>query len=261
MDSYARRGAADSAAFLLPFLRSGWRLLDVGCGPGSITLDLAGMVSPGEVVGVDREQSVIERAQAAAAARAADNVRFIQGSVYRLPFEDGSFDVVFLHQVCQHLARPVAALGEARRVLRRGGLLGVRDSDYGTMVHAPHEPGIDRWLELHHQVARSNGAEPDAGRFVKGWVEQAGFEVIASTASASCMGEPAAQNSMAEMWARRITEGAFAEQAIEGFTDADELSTLAEAWRAWATRPGAWFGVLQGEVVARNPPGAPDSSG
>lgn len=254
VSSHARRTAANSAAFLLPHLRPGMRLLDVGCGPGSITVDLAAVVAPGEVIGVDREPAVLDGARALAAARGLANTHFEPADVYELPLEAESFDVVYAHQVLQHLARPVEGLREAHRVLRPGGIVAVRDSDYGTMVHAPHDRRLDRWLELYHQVTRANGAEADAGRHLKGWVEEAGFTDVVASASTWWYSDEEARHAWAELWAVRITEGAFAEQAIGArLTDAAELADLAAAWRSWATRRGAFFAFLHGEVLARKP--------
>jgi SAM-dependent methyltransferase len=125
------RTASQEAAFFLPFLRPGMRVLDLGCGPGSITLGLAEAVAPGETVGVDVQPSQVAQAQALSASRGVMNVRFEVADVYRLPFPDGSFDAVFAHAVLMHLREPVRALLEVRRVLRPGGIAGVRDSDWG----------------------------------------------------------------------------------------------------------------------------------
>ena len=138
-------------------------LLDVGCGPGTITVDLAASVGPGRVTGVDREPAVVAEATGLLEASATGNLEFVTGDVYSLGFDDQSFDVAHAHQVLQHLTDPVAALVEMRRVLRPGGILAVRDSDYGGFVWAPADPVLDRWLELYHQVCSRNGADADAG--------------------------------------------------------------------------------------------------
>lgn len=118
LDSHAARTAANSAAYLLPHLRDGLDLLDVGCGPGTITLDLAQAVGSGRVVGLDQVAAPLEGARAAAAARGDERTTFEVGDVYALPFEDDSFDVTHAHQVLQHVADPVAALREMARVTR-----------------------------------------------------------------------------------------------------------------------------------------------
>src|SRR5437870_3093703 len=84
----AQRTAADQAEFFLPYLHSGMRLLDCGSGPGSITLDLAETVAPGEVVGIDLQPWQVELARALAIERGVGNVRFEVGDIYHLPFPD-----------------------------------------------------------------------------------------------------------------------------------------------------------------------------
>ncbi len=252
--NHSARSAQNSAQFVLNQLRSGQRLLDVGCGPGTITVDLAALVDPGEVVGVDNVAGVLEGARALAEQRGAQNVRFEHGDAYALPFESDSFDVVYAHQVLQHVARPVEVLGEMFRVLRPGGLVAVRDADYGTMIHAPADQRLERWLELYHTVARSNGGEPDAGRYLRSWVAEAGFVEQLTSASCWSYADQVATRTWGSQWSSRVSEGAFAEQAIgSGAATGDELADLAAAWREWSTKPTAFFAFLHGEVLATKP--------
>ena len=251
--SHAMRTAATSAAYLLGLLRPGQTLLDVGCGPGSITADLAVLVMPGQVVGIDNVAEVLQGARSLAAERKLTNVRFEEASIYELPYGDASFDVVHAHQVLQHLGDPVGALVEMRRVLCPDGLVAARDSDYGTMVHDPQEPLMDRWLELYHQVTRLNGAEADAGRRLQGWALAAGFADVVASSSTWTYATPEAVRVWAELWAVRITEGAFAGQAIAaGLSTSEELADLATGWHRWAEQPGAFFTFIHGEIIARN---------
>src|SRR5690242_20048337 len=164
LKSHRWRTAENSAGYLLPYLRSGLSLLDVGCGPGTITVDLGRRVAPGSVIGVDRERAVIAEATRLREAGNLGNVQFKPGDVYSLEFDDQSFDVVHAHLVLQHLTDPVAALVEMRRVVRQGGIVAVRDSDYGGFVWAPTDPLLDRWMQLYHDVCRRNGADADAGQ-------------------------------------------------------------------------------------------------
>src|SRR4051812_10791499 len=91
--SHTWRTAENSAAYLLPLLRRGHRLLDVGCGPGTITTDLARLVAPGRTIGLDRSAEVLARAGSDAKALGVE-VEWLTGDVYALPFPDASFDVV-----------------------------------------------------------------------------------------------------------------------------------------------------------------------
>jgi SAM-dependent methyltransferase len=180
--SHAWRTVDNSAAYLVPHLRPGLSLLDVGSGPGTITVDLAERLAPGRVVGVDSAAGVVAQATELAAGRGVDTVEFVVADLYELPFADDSFDVVHAHQVLQHVADPVGALREMRRVARPGGVVAVREVDYHGTIWAPDSAGLDRWMDVYQQVHRGNGGEPDAGRRLKGWALEAGFEAVASTA-------------------------------------------------------------------------------
>ena len=254
--SHRWRTAENSAGYLLGALAPGQDLLDAGCGPGTITLDLAARVAPGRVLGVDREAEVIARAEQARAERgtAAAGVEFRVADLYRLDLDDASFDVVHAHQVLQHLTDPMAALREMRRVLRPGGLLAVRDSDYAGFVWAPRDPLLDRWLELYHQVTARNGAEADAGRFLPGRVRAAGFTEVRASSSTWTFADDESRAWWGGLWADRVLLSAFAEQAIEyGLAGRDELEAIAAAWRRWAEQPDGFFAVLHVEVLARRP--------
>jgi ubiquinone/menaquinone biosynthesis C-methylase UbiE len=253
--SHAWRTATNSAAYVLGHLESGQRVLDVGCGPGTISIDLASFVAPGLVVAVDTAADVVGQAEARRAGvggRCVDHVRFAVANTYALPFPDESFDVVHAHQVLQHLSKPVEALLEMRRVLRTSGIVAVRDGDYGGFVWAPQDRLLDRWLELYQQLTTRNGGEPNAGRHLFGWVQTAEFRDIQSSSSTWTFADPESRAWWGDLWADRVELSAFAEQVLAyGLSDPDELRAIAGAWRRWAAEPAGWFAVLHGEVLAR----------
>jgi ubiquinone/menaquinone biosynthesis C-methylase UbiE len=252
--SHRWRTAANSAAYLVPELRAGQRLLDVGCGPATLTCDLAELVAPGQVVGLDSSSAVVDLARAEAATRGVTNLELVVGDAYALPFEDDSFDVVHAHQVLQHLTDPVAALREMRRVTVPGGLVAVRDSDYAAMSWYPASEGLTEWQHLYHEVTHALRAQADAGRYLLSWVQAAGFDPagLRPGASAWCFATPTERAWWAELWARRCTSSSFAEHArAHGLADDVALEELAEAWQAWGGADDGWFAVLHGEVLAR----------
>lgn len=252
--SHARRTAASSAAYLLPLLEPGQRLLDVGCGPGSITVDLARAVSPGEVVAVDAAPAAVELAREAAVEADVPNLTVQVADVHALPFPAASFDVVHAHQVLQHLTDPVAALREMRRVTRPGGVLALRDADYAATTWFPASAGLDEWLALYHEVTEANRTEADAGRRLLHWALEAGFrpEQLTPGASAWCFATPEDRAWWAGTWAERVTSSGFAERALAaGLADDVALEALAEAWREWGEAPDGWFAILHGELIAR----------
>jgi len=252
--SHSWRTAENSAGYLLQHLRSGDRLLDLGCGPGTITIDLAAIVAPGDVIGVDASDDVIDTAGQNAEHAACANVRFVTGDVYAIDADDESFDVVHAHQVLQHLGDPIAALVEARRVLRPGGLLAVRDSDYGAFIWSPSDPRLDRWMQLYHHVPQHNGAQADAGRWLPAWVAQAGFHDIRTSSSTWTFADPESRAWWGGLWAERVTASSLAEQALAyGLSSEAELADLAAAFESWSADPDALFVVVHVEVLAVKP--------
>ncbi|MEU9859702.1 methyltransferase domain-containing protein [Streptomyces sp. NPDC047971] len=250
--SHTWRTAANSAAYLIPELRPGLDVLDVGCGPGTITADLAALVAPGRVTAVDAAEDVLDKARATAAERGLDNVEFAVADVHDLDFPDDSFDVVHAHQVLQHVGDPVRALREMRRVCRPGGVVAARDSDYGAFAWYPEPAAMTEWQELYRRVARANGGEPDAGRRLFGWARQAGFTDVTTTAAAWCFATPDERAWWSGLWADRTTESVYARLAVDGgHATPGALTGISEAWREWGRQDDAWFMVPHGEILCR----------
>ena len=252
LSAHSRRGAADSAAYLLAHLRAGMDLLDVGCGPASITADLAERVAPGRVVALDAAAGALEAARATLRERGlSEQVEVTSGDVMALPFEDASFDVVHAHQVLQHLADPVGALAEMRHVTRPGGIVAVRDAVYSAMTWFPEPAGMEQWRSVYMATARANGGEPDAGSRLLSWARAAGFADASASASTWCYATPADRAWQSQTWAQRCLTS-FGPRAVElGLADRADLEAMAQAWRQWGDSEDAWFVVVHGEVLAR----------
>ena len=184
----ARRRAETHAAHLLPHLEQGMRVLDLGCGPGTIAMGLADAVSPGELHGVDIDESQIELARAAAEAGGHANAAFHVGDATDLQFDDGLFDAVHCHTVLSHIPDTAAALAEVRRVLRPGGLFAAREALVGSCFLEPVSPELHEVWAMFGKLIEANGGHPHMGRELKRMLLTAGFADIRPGASFDTFG-------------------------------------------------------------------------
>ena len=251
LSSHASRTAENSAAYLLPHLCEGQALLDVGCGPATITVGLAEHVAPGRVVALDAAEAALTAARATLEAQGSPQVELTIGDALALPYPDDTFDVVHAHQVLQHLADPVAALAEMRRVTNPGGLVAVRDAIYSAMTWYPQPDGMEAWRRVYLATARANGGEPDAGSRLLAWCRAAGFTDISCSADTWCYATPELRSWWGEMWAERSLTS-FGPRTVElGLATQADLEAMAAAWHEWLASPDGWFAVLHGEALGR----------
>lgn len=223
----ARRTAASHAAFFLSYLRPGMSVLDCGCGPGTMTLDLAQHVRPGSVIGIDQADSQIQLAQAAAQQAGMTQLSFRAASVYALPFVDASFDAVFSHALFEHLADPPAALAEIRRVLKPGGWVGLCSPDWGGFLLAPPSPELDEALQCYRDLQTRNGGNVLAGRYLGQWLTAAGFRHIQMSARYEC-------------YADRPLIGEYLAAQLDQLQSC-AATQMAHRLRTWQTSPGGLF--------------------
>ena len=227
--AHATRTAASHAAFLLPHLRPGMALLDIGCGPATITAGLAEAVAPGPATGVDLEPP----------SDPVEGVTLVRADGADLPFDDASFDAVFACALLQHVPDPLAVLREARRVARPGAVIGLADADWGGMLLAPPDPVLEASFGL---TAKLRTGSPYVGRDLRGLLADAGFTRCTATARATCHGTDEEVRGFAGFNASWFETPAIVERVVaNGWASADEVRATAQAWRAWGERPGAFF--------------------
>ncbi|OBT45542.1 hypothetical protein VE00_05059 [Pseudogymnoascus sp. WSF 3629] len=249
LQTHKWRTVANSAAYLLPYLKPGMTILDVGCGPGSISIDLARLVPGSHVTGIDVDDPLKE-ARASAAAIGVTNVEFKVGDIHALDFPDASFDVVHAHQVLQHISDPVLALREMRRVAKPGGIVAARES--ASMAWFPESEGIAAWRDLAGRVSRAEGGNPHPGSGIHSWARAAGFEksqVKCSTGS-WCFSTDEERAYWGGSMAERALSSGFAKIAIDGgYATMEELKDISKSWLDFVDDDLAWFGLLHGEIV------------
>ncbi|GGE87033.1 class I SAM-dependent methyltransferase [Mycetocola zhadangensis] len=250
--THSWRTVDNSAAYLAPYLVPGVQVLDVGSGPGTITLDIAERINPGSVIGMDASSDVCISASTLARDSGVMNVDFVPGDAYALDYPDDTFDIVHAHQVLQHVGDPVAVLREMRRVVKPGGIVAARDVIYGAASWFPLLRGLDTWMRVYQSLARSNAGEPNAGRSLKAWAMEAGFTHVESSASIWCFSTDADRDWWGSAWADRAVESSFAEQSIEtGAASQAELNEISAAWTEWVGDDRGWYAMPHGEILAR----------
>ena len=237
-----RRTAAREAGFLLPHLNAGMRLLDCGCGPGSITVGLAEAVAPGQAVGVDIEPSEYRSAWSQAAKATGINLHFGCADVYRLPFSGSSFDATFLHNVLSHLRQPLEVLKGIYRILRPDGVIGISHPDFSGSLISPEDPLLDRGHKLYWRLVEHNGGNPAIGKHQRGLLHEAGFVRVEAVAKYSTISTDDAVQMRAEHGVRMFSEAHIAQRMIDlGWTDRSELERIIAAWQKWGEHPGAFM--------------------
>lgn len=237
-----KRTAAREAGFLLPHLNAGMRLLDCGCGPGSITAGLAKVVAPGQVVGIDIEPNQYRSVWAQAAKRLGISLYFANADVYSLPFADNSFDAAFLHNVLSHLRMPLDVLKGIYRLLRPGAVIGLSHPDFSGQLISPSDPLLERDHELYWRLVEHNGGNPAIGKHQRGLLHEAGFVRVEAVAKYSTVSTQDGVRMRAQGGGRMYGGSAIAQQMIDlGWTDRSELDQILAAWRNWSQHPGAFM--------------------
>lgn len=229
-EAYATRRLADEAGFVIPLVHPGHRIIDCGCGPGSMTIDFAELAAAGEAVGVDVELSQIDFAKRAASDRNVSNVRFEVASVYDLPFADESFDLAYASAVLGNTREPEKVLREMCRVTMAGGNVCVRAFDLEeSMLRTPGEPLIMECERLHLQLRREYGQDPGLGSRIEELLIGAGLVDIRVSKSTHEV-ESTALATFGK-WMEKFLPQAWGAKYIElGWCSDEVVADMASAW-------------------------------
>ncbi len=242
------RTAKREAAFFLPYIKPGMRLLDCGCGMGALTTSLAEWLAPGEVIGIDREESQIAAARAWAEEKGVRNVRFEAGSIYEIPYPDASFDAVFAYTVLEHTREPMQAIREMRRVLKPGGVIGLCDPDYEGQLYAPASTGLAELMQLMRRFSEEH-ASPYYARHQRGYLLEAGFSPTEGFAQAAGGGSARMGPFMFRNIIKPTVEAIRPWIVENGHATDEHVDELLEEFQAWSERPDAFFALLHCAAV------------
>ena len=249
-----RRNAAANAAHLLPLLRPGLRVLDFGCGPGTISMGLAKAVAPGELRGVDMEESQVEMARAAAAAGGHDNAFFRTADVTDLPFEDDAFDVAHCHAVLMHVPDTQAVLAEVKRVLKPGGIVSSREMIGDSTFFEPETGDLSGAMETFLKLLQANGGHPQMGKELNRVFLDAGFSDIRAGASF----EPYTTSADVHFFHGFASGWFFSPATVDvvlkhGLASREQIDGWRRMLDEWRDSPGAMAAIAWGEAIVRNP--------
>lgn len=249
-----RATAENNAAFLLPHLSPGLRLLDFGCGPGTISVGLARAVAPGEMHGVDMDASMIELARSVANSQSQDNAIFHVGDVTDLKFEDNFFDVAHCRSVLMHVPDTAAVLSEVRRVLKPGGIIACREMICESAFTHPDFDIMRRSWEMFEDLVQADDGHPQMGKDMKGHILKAGFVDVRMNASFSIYSSPEEIDSIHRLISQWLLSSEVQEAAMKyGASSSRLVNDLKVAYDRWKEDPGALFSFAYGEAIANKP--------
>jgi len=254
LSAHARRTAAAFTPYVIPLVQPHFSILDVGCGPGTISADLAALAPDGTVTCLDPSETALDAARTVARERGLANMRFVRGEVEKLPFGEGEFDLVHAHQVVIHTRDALAAVTEMKRVLKTGGVLASKDMILNSMAWFPDKRGMDVWKKAMVGSMALTGADPDMGVRTKDAAIRAGFEPknIRCSVGSWCFAKEEDVRWWGTSVADRLAEGGELRGRVVvqgGFLTGKEVDEGVRAWREWAEDPAAWFGVMNGEIA------------
>ena len=154
---------------------SGMTCLDLGCGGGTVTFQLARLVGTGgQVIGVDMDEIKLALARAAASEQGFSNLEFKAMNVYDW-HEPDVYDIVYCRMLLQHLSQPVGLLKKMWAAVKPGGALIVEDSDFDGAFCYPPNDGYDLCIRNYCKLLESYGGDAEIGHKLYGYFLEAGI--------------------------------------------------------------------------------------
>lgn len=219
---FERVGVADTA-----------RCLDVGCGGGDVTLELARLAPNGHVTGIDLDSAKLELALSEAAAAGISNIAYRQEDLLETPTDGARYDLIYVRFVLTHLGAPAKGLAALCARLAPGGVIVVEDIDFSGHFCYPESAAFRRYLELYTKAVAGNGGDPNIGPRLPALLGDAGLADIAMNVV-----QPAGISGEAKL-VGPITLEAIADSVLNaGLATREELNQTVDDLYAFASADG-----------------------
>ena len=231
------RSAERYADFFLPHLRPDDRVLDCGCGMGTITVGLARYVPEGSVVGIDIESNEFQPAIEYLEQEGIDNINFREASMLDLPFATETFSACFCHSAIETLDDPIRALQEVQRVLKPGGLIGVACVEYeGVLLAGAQESRLRKFYAVREQLWQlEHVADPRRGKHLRKLLHSAGYGEVKAQATYLSYGDHDEVAMFGTSRTADCDDPGYVEGAVKhGLLTRDELKEIQAAWQEWS---------------------------
>jgi ubiquinone/menaquinone biosynthesis C-methylase UbiE len=251
-DVFSRRTITRDAGLVVPHLHPGTRLVDFGCGPGSLTCGFAELVAPADVLGFDASEDAIRRARALAEQSGLRNVQFSVANIYDLDLLPDSFDVAHFSGVLMHLKNPQRALGLAFRSLKSGGMLAAREGQKAADWFAgPNADAVALFSSLVLERHKLRGGDPFIGKRLIPLARETGFERLQATPSFS----DALSNVREVSRAMRsmLGQADFRAAALQGGMSAERFDRLDGELSIWADSEDSIAAFAECTVIGWKP--------
>ena len=252
-NNYLRKNRTieNCCAFMEAEIKQSYSILDIGCGPGTITSGFAKMAPHAAVTGIDIHDSQIQLAKKYAQAESYQNLAFQQGSIFELPFPDNSFDLVFVQTVFVHIPDHPKALAEIKRVLKPNGIFANREIINSYVIITPYSQLLEKTKTIFHNGIIAMGGRPDAGLFMGESIMEAGFRDLKQ--SMKWERSPEGDTEHFLNITSPILHGELGLQAIRnGWITEEEIRELEVLCTELPTLPNAMWGVPFVESIAIN---------
>ncbi|MDH3649001.1 MAG: methyltransferase domain-containing protein [Saprospiraceae bacterium] len=156
----------------------GSKILEAGCGVGAQTKTIAAKNQKSNFVSIDISKESLAQAQEMVISMGLNNIEFVQASIFDLPFEDESFDHIFVCFLLEHLPNPIDALFAAQRVLKPRGTIMVIEGDHGSTYFHPDSPEATKAVQCQVLLQKQSGGDANIGRKLYPIFQEAGLKEI-----------------------------------------------------------------------------------